>query len=199
MGSIQRMWLTWKHARKFARLGVHARFPIPDLHIEGHVEMGDHCRLRNNVTLRTHDGGKIIFGSRCGLSWGCLVDARTVVRIGSYTAVAEYTVLCDSTTLLMGNEDAPRAAAVEARPITVGDNCFVGSSCYIGPGVTIHEGAIVAHHSIVLEDVPPLEIWGGTPARKIGHRVEGISESRMREIREMIERHGLGTDRYRDE
>ena len=199
MSSIHRMWLTWKHARKFARLGVHARFPIPDLHVEGHVEMGDHCRLRNNVTLRARDGGRIIFANRCGCSWGCLVDARSVIRIGNYTGVAEYTILCDSIVPLIGNDDAPKAAKVEARPITVGDNCFIGSACYIGPGVTIHEGAIIAHHSIVLDDVPPLEIWGGTPARKIGHRVEGVPEARLREIQEMIALHGLGTDRYRDE
>ena len=193
------MWLTWKHARKFARLGVHARFPIPDLHVEGHVEMGDHCRLRNNVTLRARDGGRIIFGNRCGCSWGCLVDARSVIRIGNYSAVAEYSVLCDSVVPLLGNEAAPCDAVRAARPITIGDNCFIGSACYIGPGVTVHDSAIIAHHSIVLEDVPPLEIWGGAPARKIGHRTEGIPEERMREIREMIEQHGIAADRYRDE
>jgi serine acetyltransferase len=37
-------------------------------------------------------------------------------------------------------------------------------------GVTIGLGAIVAAGAVVCEDVPPFEIWGGVPAKKIGVR-----------------------------
>ena len=34
-------------------------------------------------------------------------------------------------------------------------------------GVTIGEGAIISAGAVVNKDVPPYEIWGGVPARKI--------------------------------
>jgi acetyltransferase-like isoleucine patch superfamily enzyme len=37
-------------------------------------------------------------------------------------------------------------------------------------GVTIGDGAVIAANSVVNQDVPPYEIYGGSPARKIGMR-----------------------------
>ncbi|MBW7863671.1 MAG: acyltransferase [Candidatus Hydrogenedens sp.] len=196
MNSLARMGLTWWHARKFTRLGAHCRFPIPDLHVSGHVETGESCRFRNNVTLRAHPGARIVFGNRSGCSWGCLVEARALVQIGNYTGIAEYTILTDAAPRLMGNLGPWREAPMEPRPVRIGDNCFIGSACFIGPGVTVGEGAVIAHHSVVLRDVGPYEIWGGAPARKMGHRTEGVPESKIRELQEMIARHGLQRDRY---
>ena len=99
----------------------------------------------------------------------------------------------------MGNATPWRGVVPEPRPVFIGDNCFIGSGCFIGPGVTVGEGAVVAHHSVVLRDVGPYEIWGGVPARKIGHRTEGVPEAKLRELRELIARQGLGRDRYVDD
>jgi len=52
---------------------------------------------------------------------------------------------------------------------------------------------------VVLRDVGPYEIWGGVPARKIGHRTEGVPEAKLRELAELIARQGLGRDRYLDD
>ena len=37
-------------------------------------------------------------------------------------------------------------------------------------GVTIADGAVIAANSVVNKDVGPYEIWGGSPAKKIGDR-----------------------------
>ncbi len=199
MNSITRMWLTWAHARKFARLGAHCRFPVPSLEVRGHVEIGDHCRFRDNVTLHARPGARIVFGNRSGCSWGCLLDASAEIRVGNYVGVAEHVIVCDAVLPLMGHGACWRGVAAEARPVALGDNCFIGSACIIGPGVTVGEGAAIAHHSVVLRDVPPYEIWAGAPARRVSHRTEGLSEEKLREAREMIARHGLQRDRYLDE
>ncbi|MBI2434737.1 MAG: acyltransferase [Candidatus Hydrogenedentes bacterium] len=197
MNTLQRGWLNWKHRRKFARLGKGCRFPIPDLTVEGHVELGDLCRFRNNATFRTHGEGRIVFSSRSGCSWGVLIEASSLVRIEEYTAIAEYSVVSDTHWVLIGNEEAPSGVERVGRPIHIGPNVFVGSSCYIGPGVTIGEGAVVATHSVVLQDVGPYEIWSGAPARFVSHRTQNIPEAKLREYQELMARQGLRADRYK--
>lgn len=54
--------------------------------------------------------------------------------------------------------------------IKVGDDVWIGASSVILSGVRIGSGAIVAAGSVLTRDVPPCEIWGGNPARKIRDR-----------------------------
>lgn len=51
--------------------------------------------------------------------------------------------------------------------VTVKKNSFVGAYSVLLPGVTIGEDAIVAAGSVVTKSIPPGEIWGGVPAKKI--------------------------------
>lgn len=196
MNSLVRTWITLKHRRKFARLGKRCQYPIPQLYVEGHVEMGDRCRFRNDVTLRTHGNGRIIFGNRSGLSWGCTAEAWELIQIGNYTAIAEFSYLCDSLPVLKGDPRAAGACERITKPIFIGDNVFVGSGCIICPGVTIGDGAVVGPFSTVTRDVGPLEIWAGTPARRLGHRTEGVSEAQLQAYRDLVAQQGIQEDRY---
>lgn len=54
--------------------------------------------------------------------------------------------------------------------IEVGDDVWIGSAAVILSGVRIGKGAIIAAGSVLTHDVPPCEIWGGNPARKIRDR-----------------------------
>ena len=52
--------------------------------------------------------------------------------------------------------------------VKIGNRAFVGAACIILKGVSIGEGAVIGAGSIVSRDIPPMEIWAGTPAKKIG-------------------------------
>lgn len=196
MSSILDLWRTLKHGRKLARHGKHFRCPIPDLTVEGHVEVGDHCRFRENVVLRALDGGKIVFGNRTGCSWHVYVEAHELIKVGNYAGLAEHVILCDTVFHFEENDKPWREVRRTTAPIFIEDNCFVGSGCFIGPGVTIGEGAVVAHHSIVTRSVPPFEIWGGAPAMRIAHRTEGVPEQMLEEFRRLAAQQGIQKDRY---
>lgn len=56
--------------------------------------------------------------------------------------------------------------------IIIHDNVHIGTNSIIMPGVEIGENVIVGCGSVVTKSIPPNEIWGGIPARKI----EGLDE-----------------------
>jgi maltose O-acetyltransferase len=55
-------------------------------------------------------------------------------------------------------------------PVRIDDHVWIGMRAMIMPGVTVGRGAIVAAGALVTEDVAPLDIVGGVPARTIGRR-----------------------------
>lgn len=54
--------------------------------------------------------------------------------------------------------------------VEVEDDVWIGAGAIILSGVRISRGSIVASGSVVTTDIPPCEIWGGNPARKIRDR-----------------------------
>lgn len=196
MNSITRAYRTWKHSRKFAKLGKGCRFPGKYLHVDGHVELGDYCRFRDNVILRTHKNGRIVFGDRSGASFYCIIEATNLVQIGNFTAMAEFCVIRDTDHVVYGTKVHWRYTPQIAKPIIIGDNCLIGSRVYIGPGVTIGEGAVIASGSVVSKDIGPYEIWAGYPARKVAHRTENVSPQKLREYEELVAEFGVREDRH---
>ncbi|MBK8576155.1 MAG: acyltransferase [Elusimicrobia bacterium] len=55
-------------------------------------------------------------------------------------------------------------------PIRIGNNAVIGVNAVILGGVTVGERAVVAAGAVVPKStvIPPREIWGGLPARRIG-------------------------------
>jgi len=52
-------------------------------------------------------------------------------------------------------------------PVSIGDSVIVFAHAVIGPGVTVGDRAVIAAGAVVLADVPPRCLVGGTPARVI--------------------------------
>ena len=55
-------------------------------------------------------------------------------------------------------------------PVVIGRKAMIGIMAVVMPGVEIGDGAVVAANAVVLKNtkIPPGEVWGGTPAKKIG-------------------------------
>ncbi len=200
MNSIVRTWRNWNNGRKFEKKGKNCRILGSQLTIDGHVELGDYCRIREDAIMRTHGNGKIIFGHHSGCSFHCVFEAQELIQIGNETGIAEFCVLRDTNHLFHGTDAHWAYTPHITKPIIIGNNCFIGSRTYIQPGVTIEDGAIIGIGSMLLEDthVGPLEIWAGTPARKICHRTEGLPPERIARAQALIEEQGLRKSRYKN-
>lgn len=93
------------------------------------------------------------------------------VSIGAYTMIAPRVAI-------VGNDhvwDRPGVPIIFSgrpamRETLIEDDVWIGFGAIIKTGVRIGRGAIVAAGAVVSRDVPPYEIHGGVPARKIGDR-----------------------------
>ena len=54
-----------------------------------------------------------------------------------------------------------------ARPITIGNDCWLASNAVVCGGVTIGDGCIIGAGSVVTRDIPPNSLAAGNPCRVI--------------------------------
>ena len=62
-----------------------------------------------------------------------------------------------------------------ARPITIGDNCWIAGNVSVCGGVTIGEGSVIGAGSVVTQDIPPHSLAAGVPCRVIREITEADS------------------------
>ncbi|MEV4201058.1 acetyltransferase [Micromonospora globbae] len=114
-----------------------------------------------------HPGADVGAGSVVGagtvLLAGVVVTAD--VSVGDHVAVMPHTVLT--------HDDRVHDHATIASGVRLGGGAVVRSGAYLGAGALLREGVTVGEWSlvgmgaVVLRDVPPGEVWVGSPARRL--------------------------------
>ena len=64
-------------------------------------------------------------------------------------------------------EDGGQTDDEYAKPITIGDNCWLASNVTVCGGVTIGEGCVIGAGSVVTRDIPPNSFAAGNPCKVI--------------------------------
>ena len=54
-----------------------------------------------------------------------------------------------------------------AKPVSIGNNCWIGGGVTILPGVTIGDNCTIGAGSVVVRDIPPCSIAVGNPCRVV--------------------------------
>jgi acetyltransferase-like isoleucine patch superfamily enzyme len=118
------------------------RFAKRDIVIGHKVQFGHYCSIASDV----HFGNNILLAGRV-----CFVGKND----HKYDIPGQY--------IWDGERGKDGITIVE-------DDVWIGHNTTIIAGVTIGKGSIIAAGSLLNKDVPPCEIWGGLPARKIKDR-----------------------------
>jgi sugar O-acyltransferase (sialic acid O-acetyltransferase NeuD family) len=85
------------------------------------------------------------------------------VTLGAHVAVMPQTVLTHDNVV---EDFATIASGVRlGGGVRLGHGAYLGSGCLIREFVTVGAGSLVGLGSVVLDDVPPGEVWVGNPAR----------------------------------
>ena len=119
------------------------------------IEAPFHCAYGMNITL----GGGVY------LNAGCTILDTAEVRIGKGTMLGpRVQIYCAEH---HKDPDKRKAGLEVAKPIRIGDNCWLGGGAIILGGVTIGENAIVGAGAVVTKDVPSGATAIGNPARSM--------------------------------
>lgn len=90
--------------------------------------------------------------------------------IGVFSAIfANYGVVIEDEVQIGSHCTLYSASTIDDKqgPVVLKKNCRVGSHSIVMPGVTIGENTIVGAQSFVNRNLPPNEVWAGSPARFI--------------------------------
>jgi sugar O-acyltransferase (sialic acid O-acetyltransferase NeuD family) len=114
-----------------------------------------------------HPSAAVAAGTRLGA--GCVFLAFVAVtapqEIGPHVVAMPHTTITHDDRVAGCTTFASRVAL--AGGVTVGHSAYLGSGALIREGLTVGAGAIVGMGAVVLDDVPPDEVWAGCPARRL--------------------------------
>lgn len=121
----------------------------PGAIIRDHVKIGDHSVIMMGAVINI--GAEI--GERTMIDMNVVIGGRAIIgkncHIGAGAVIA-------------GVIEPPSAT-----PVIIEDDVLVGANAVILEGVRVGKGAVVAAGAVVVEDVPPLTVVAGTPAKVI--------------------------------
>lgn len=129
---------------------------------------GEETKISDRAEIIAPD--RLHVGSGSFIGEGCWVNAVGGIHIGNYSGLGARTVIFSIEHRYAGADSLPFDDVRMIKPVYIEDFVWVGINVSILPGVRIGEGAIVGLGSVVTNDVPPLAIVMGNPAKVIGHR-----------------------------
>jgi acetyltransferase-like isoleucine patch superfamily enzyme len=170
---------TWRHhwrafwqGRRVAHLGqrVHIDKSVEFLRFPKNLSIGDDVIVKEGARICPANAkAQISIGNRTTVGYHTFIFASERITIGDDCLIAPFVYIVDS------NHQIARDCRIneqpnETAPITIGSDVWIASNVTILKGVTVGDGAVIAANSVVNKDVPPYEIHGGSPAKKIGER-----------------------------
>ena len=142
----------------FIKIKSKIRFRIYKKHFK---KCGENLKIFGRITCI---GDHIEIGNDSTLNEGVLLNSRTTLKIGSYVHISPYVQIHTG-----GLEiKTPYHNRIHySRSVIIEDGVWLCAGAIINPGIRIGKGSVVAAGSVVNDNIPEYELWGGIPARKI--------------------------------
>ncbi|WP_067216396.1 sugar O-acetyltransferase [Marinomonas gallaica] len=118
-----------------------------------HIESSFNCDYGFNIHV----------GDNFYANFGCVILDAAQVTFGENCLLAPQVGIYTATHPLDPTE---RSSGLElAKPITIGDNCWVGGHAVINPGVTLGNNVVVASGAVVTKSFGDNVVIAGNPAK----------------------------------
>ena len=121
-------------------------------HYGKHTKIGKRCFFNYNLTIQ--DDAPVVIGD----------DNNFGPNVTIVTPV--HPMLPDERRVILDRDGTPRHLCY-ARPVTIGNDCWLGANVVVCPGVTIGDGCVIGAGSVVTRSIPPNSFAAGNPCRVI--------------------------------
>ena len=169
---LRKLW--WR--MQGARFGTGTGVPRLDMTWPHQVSVGERCILEEDIFFKYANvwqpGPSIVIRDRVFIGKGCEFNIGRHIDIGSDCLIASGCKFIDHDHDLTIGDGPMHSLASVGAAITLEPDVWLGVNVVVLKGVTVGQGAVVGVGAVVTKSVPPYEIWGGVPARKIGQRAE---------------------------
>lgn len=119
-------------------------------------------------------GVHISIGARSYLNVNCFLQDCATIELGENCLVGPAVQICTASHPLkrerrIQHPDDPRGApyVTSARPIRIGNDCWIGAGAIVLGGVTIGDGAVIGAGSVVTKSIPSNTVALGSPCHPV--------------------------------
>lgn len=136
-------------------------------------KIGKRCYIAENATL----AGDIVVGDDCSIWFGAVLRADVDrIQVGSEVNIQDLACIHQSggsPVIIEDGVSIGHAAVVHGA--TICKNALIGMNSTVLDNSIVGDNSIVAAGAVVLQGtiIPPNEIWGGIPAKKIKQTSDG--------------------------
>jgi acetyltransferase-like isoleucine patch superfamily enzyme len=169
----------------------------------GRLVVGRWVHLGDGNAIRCHEGNlrigdKVVFGR------SNTVNGFLDIEIGEATIVADWVYVCDFDHVYEDINVPIKDQGIVKTPVRVGPDCWVGTKVSVLRGATVGHGCVLAAHTVVRGDVPPMSVVAGVPGRVVKDRVAAYDAAAARrealaDIARKTDRAARGAAAGRDE
>ncbi len=138
------------------------------------IVIGDGVVIGRNTMLSMKEG-TINIGPNVNISINCALQTSTRIEVGASTIIAPYTNIVAG-----GNHrfDDPKRPIITQGMVCKGgivieDDVWLGARVTVLDGVRIGRGSVIGACSMVNEDIPPMSVAYGVPAKVARSRDRG--------------------------
>jgi len=118
-------------------------------------------------------GYNIYTGEKVFFNFNCVLLDVMPIRIGSNVLFGPNVQIYTAT---HPTDSMERRKRLEfAKPVSIGDDCWIGGSAIISPNITIGDRCVVGAGSVVTKDIPSDSIVVGNPAKPVTDKDEGLN------------------------
>ena len=121
-------------------------------HYGKHTKIGD--RFFANFNFTVQDDAEVTIGNDCNFGPGV-------------TIVTPLHPMIASERRLMLDGEGNKKRFCWAKPVRIGNDCWLGANVTVCPGVTVGDGCVIGAGSVVTKDIPANSFAAGVPCRVI--------------------------------
>jgi putative colanic acid biosynthesis acetyltransferase WcaF len=109
---------------------------------------------------------KVSIGDHAWVGDDVMLYSLGEIEIGEHTVVSQRSYLCAA-----GHDYTQVDFPIYASKVRIEAQAWLATDVFVAPGVTIGQGAVVGARSSVFQDMPPMMVCFGSPAKPIKPRL----------------------------